>query len=70
MIVVAVAGGPVITTVTTGPDGQYAVDVEAGTYTLTPQPFKGLLGTAAPVTIVVTPGATVTADFAYDTGIR
>jgi len=37
---------------------------------VTPQPAPGIMRTAGPQLVSVGAGATVTVDFAYDTGIR
>jgi hypothetical protein len=69
-IVVTDAAGREVARVRSAIDGAYVVSVPAGTYTLTPQPVEGLLRTAAPQTVTVAAGSSVTADLAYDTGIR
>lgn len=49
--------------------GRFTLQLAAGTFTFTPQPVDGLVGTPAPQTITV--GPTVDEiDFVYDTGIR
>jgi len=58
---------------TTGPNGTFLAAVPAGdTYTVEAQPVEGLMGTPAPVDVVVPDGAGAwaVADLAYDTGIR
>lgn len=44
--------------------------LEAGTYTLEPQPVEGLMGTPAPASVTVTDGVAVPIVLSYDTGIR
>jgi hypothetical protein len=51
------------------PTGRFTVRLPAGTYTLTPQPVDGLMGTPAPQVVTVGP-AMAKIDFVYDTGIR
>jgi hypothetical protein len=53
----------------TDPDGRFTIRLPAGTYTFTPQPVDGFMGTAPPQ--VITAGSsTAELNFAYDTGIR
>jgi hypothetical protein len=57
--------------VTSGSSGRWSASVPAGSYTITPQPVQGLLGTAQPVTVNVTSGSFPTnIRIDYDTGIR
>ncbi len=71
VIVISDASGHEVQRVTSGPGGIYRVQLGPGTYTLTPQPVTGLLGTAAPVQVEVTSAALgPTVDLEYDTGIR
>ena len=51
-------------------DGLFEIPLAAGRYTLIPQPMEGLLGTAAPVTLEISAGATIELSVVYDTGIR
>ncbi len=50
-------------------DGRFSIALPAGRYTLTPQPVRGLLGTA-PVQVIVIHGADIEVTLRYDTGIR
>ncbi len=70
VIVIADAAGTTVTTVTTDADGRFSVALPPGSYTLAPQPRQGLMRTPGPETVSLAAGATVTVDFAYDTGIR
>ena len=70
-IVVQRAGGQEVARITTDADGEGALAVESGSYVLVPQPVEGLLGTAAPVEVVVEGGGeTDPVTITYDTGIR
>jgi hypothetical protein len=64
------AAGTEVARATTTADGTFFAALPAGTYVVTPQPAKGLLGTPGPRSVTVTDGATVRLDLAYDTGIR
>ena len=70
VITVTDAAGAAVTTVTTDADGRFSVALAPGTWTLAPQPRQGLMRTPGPETVSLAAGATVTVDFAYDTGIR
>jgi len=71
VLVLTDTGGHEVVRVTTAQDGSWTVALAVGTYTLTPQPVSGLLGTARPVEVVVRPGAVPTGvQIEYDTGIR
>ncbi|MGH2407086.1 MAG: carboxypeptidase-like regulatory domain-containing protein [Candidatus Limnocylindrales bacterium] len=70
IIVVTDASGATAGRITSTADGSYALGLAPGVYTLTPQPFEGLLGTAPPQTVQLESGAVFSADFSYDTGIR
>ena len=69
-IAVTDASGAVVATAVTDADGRFAVTLPPGTYTLAPQPREGLMRTPGPETVALAAAATVTVDFAYDTGIR
>jgi hypothetical protein len=71
VLVITNAGGHEVTRVTTGADGTFTIDLPAGTYTLTPQAFHGLMGVAPPISVTV-PASATAADLVvqYDTGIR
>ena len=62
--------GTEVAQTTTAADGTFFADLPAGTYLVTPQPAKGLLGTPGPQSVTITDGAVVRLDLAYDTGIR
>jgi hypothetical protein len=62
-------GGDEVTRTSTDSLGRFLVMVGAGTYVVEPQPVQGLLGTPAPVTVVIG-SSRVEVDLAYDTGIR
>lgn len=69
VIVVTRGDGDLVGEVVTDPTGRFNIRMPAGTYTLTPQPVDGLMGTPTPLTITVSRAVTGV-DFAYDTGIR
>ena len=71
VIVVLDAAGAQVSTVVTGDDGSFSIELPAGSYQLVPQAVDGLMGTAAPMVVEVGGGAgpgLVT--LSYDTGIR
>jgi hypothetical protein len=68
--VVTDESGREVARVRTGVDGSFAISLPPGTYMLTPQPVEGIMRTAGPETATVVVGATVTVDFAFDSGIR
>jgi hypothetical protein len=71
VVVITDAAGREITRATTDAAGRWRASVPAGSYTLTPQPVQGLLGTARPVIVRVAAGSVPTdIQIAYDTGIR
>jgi hypothetical protein len=71
VLVITDAANHEVARVTTGADGGFSVALGPGSYTLTPQPVEGLMGTAQPITFSV-PVASAGTDLAveYDTGIR
>ena len=62
--------GSIVASVTSDAEGRFSLSLPPATYRLTPQPVAGLLGTAAPVEVVVGRDAAVHLEFVYDTGIR
>ena len=62
-------GGDEVVRTSTDSLGRFLIPVDAGTYVVEPQAVQGLLGTPAPVAVVVA-DARVDVDLAYDTGIR
>jgi hypothetical protein len=50
--------------------GTATVDLPPGTYTVTPEPVSGLMGTAPATTVKVVAGRTTPLRLVYDTGIR
>jgi Prealbumin-like fold domain len=70
-LVITDASGQDLTRATTGADGRWTASIPAGTYTITPQPVHGLLGTAKAVEVSVAAGSVPTAiEIDFDTGIR
>lgn len=64
-------GNSRVTTVTTDSNGDFAVLLGAGDYTLVPHPVTGLMGTPAPIPFTVpASGSSPFIDVQYDTGIR
>ncbi|MHB8891153.1 MAG: hypothetical protein ACYC65_03820 [Candidatus Limnocylindrales bacterium] len=59
-----------IARLTTDGSGLFRLGLEAGDYTLEPQPVEGLMGTAAPMPFTVGDGGLTWLDVGYDTGIR
>jgi hypothetical protein len=70
VIVITRADGAEMAAVSSDEAGRFAIALPPGSYRLTPRPVEGLLGTAAPTDLVVSPGETVDLFFLYDTGIR
>jgi hypothetical protein len=70
LLLITGAGGVAVGQVTTDASGLFRLGLEAGDYTLEPQPVDGLLGTAAAVTFTVTEDAQTFLEVDYDTGIR
>ncbi len=71
VLVITDGAGHTVTRVTTGADGRWNASIPAGTYTITPEPVQGLLGTAKAVEVSVAVGSVPTAiEIDYDTGIR
>jgi hypothetical protein len=70
-IVILNEAGKEVARVRTGDDGTFSTPVVAGRYELVPQPVEGLMGTAAPIEVVVADGQDPdVALIGYDTGIR
>jgi hypothetical protein len=68
---VVATSGAVVATVTTSALGTADLSLPAGTYTVTAPPASsGLPRLTQPATVIVTPGAIVTASLSFDTGIR
>jgi hypothetical protein len=71
VLVITDASGREVARVTTDAGGTWTADLGVGTYTVTPQPVDGLLGTAPPVDVTITTtGAPGDVPIVYDTGIR
>jgi hypothetical protein len=71
VIVVSGESGSEVARVTTAGDGTFSVELAAGSYVLVPQPVEGLMGTAAPVEVLVpAAGNLESVVITYDTGIR
>jgi carboxypeptidase family protein len=69
-IVVTDASGAEVGTVTTLPDGSFAVELPAGDYTVQARLVDGMMGAPAPLTVTVRAGALSHIDLEYDTGLR
>ena len=70
VLVVRTGSGAEIARLTTDGSGLFRLGLEAGDYTLEPQPVEGLMGTAAPMPFTVGDGGLAWLDVGYDTGIR
>jgi hypothetical protein len=71
VVVITDAAGHEITRATTDADGRWRAAVPDGSYTVTPQPVQGLLGTARPIVVRFAAGSVPTGiEVDYDTGIR
>jgi hypothetical protein len=68
-IVVLDAAGTEVARTTSDAAGHYEITLPPGPYTIEPQPLEGFFRVAEPVMVTVT-GGVVTADIAFDTGIR
>jgi hypothetical protein len=63
--------GTEVARATSGADGAFSVELAPGAYTITAQPREGLMGTPAPIDVVVEAGQPMTeVQVSYDTGIR
>lgn len=70
-LVVTDASGQRIASGRSNVAGDLTLSLPPGSYTLTPQPASGVMGTAAPMTLTVVAGASPVAFVViYDTGIR
>ncbi len=69
-LLVTGADGSRVGRATTAADGLFRLDLDAGDYTLVPQPVQGLMGTEQPVPFSVRSGAETFLEIGYDTGIR
>lgn len=70
-IIVLDGDGDEVAIAVTGEDGTFSVELPPGNYQLVPQPMEGLLGTPAPVSVVVVQGPDPEPiTLVYDTGIR
>jgi hypothetical protein len=69
-IVILDAAGNEVARVTTGDDGTFAVALAPGRYRVVPQAVEGLMGTAAPLEVVLAEGENEPIAVSYDTGIR
>lgn len=70
LLVVTGAGGVEVARLASDSSGEYALGLQPGDYTLTPQPVQGLMGTPSPITFTVADGMPTVLDVSYDTGIR
>jgi hypothetical protein len=70
-IVVLDVDGREVAIAVTGAEGRFSIELEPGRYELVAQPMEGLLGTPAPVSLVVVEGVDPEPiTLVYDTGIR
>jgi hypothetical protein len=69
MLIVATETGKELRRLESNPEGRFDLDLPSGSYSLTPRPYDGLLGTA-PAQEFVVETQPVELDVAYDTGIR
>ena len=70
-IVVLDVDGDEVAVAVTGEDGTFSVELAPGSYQLVAQPMEGLLGTPAPVSVMVVDGVNPEPiTLVYDTGIR
>lgn len=71
MLVFTDAAGTEVARVTSAADGSFSVELLPGAYRLTAEPVDGLMGTPAPIDVVVEAGGPLTElQVSYDTGIR
>ena len=71
ILVVMDANGKEVGRVTSGADGSFAIELAPGAYRITARPVEGLMGTPAPMDVVVEAGQPMTElQVSYDTGIR
>ena len=62
--------GVEVARVTSAADGSFSVELAPGAYRLTAEPVEGLMGTPAPMDVLVEAGAPTELQVSYDTGIR
>jgi hypothetical protein len=70
VLVVTGADDSEVARFTTDASGLFRIALPAGSYTLTPQPVAGLMGTPAPEPFTVSAGRLTVVALGYDTGIR
>lgn len=71
VMIIKDASGAEVTRATTRGDGTFTVSLTTGSYTLVPQPVRGLMGTPQPMAFQVGGGkAEPPLEVQYDTGIR
>jgi len=71
VLAISDAAGHEVARLTTAADGAFSAQLPAGSYTLTPQPVEGLMGTAPAVSLTVSAtGHPMDLLVEYDTGIR
>jgi hypothetical protein len=70
VIVALDSGGKEVARATSDAAGAYFLPLAPGTYTISPMPVEGLMGTAAEQSVTVTAGAPLRLEINYDTGIR
>jgi hypothetical protein len=68
-IVILDARGTEIARLVTDVNGNYAVALPSGPYTIEPQPVEGFMRVADPIPVTVANGI-ASVDIAFDTGIR
>jgi hypothetical protein len=70
-VAVTTQAGAAVMTIESDPAGRFSMALEPGSYTLTPQPMAGLMGTAPVQALSVRAGEPISdLLIAYDTGIR
>jgi type 1 fimbria pilin len=67
-IVLLYSNGPATAATTTDPSGNYSIQLDAGTWTVSIKGFERII--SGPRTVTVTPGNAIQANYVVDSGIR
>jgi hypothetical protein len=68
IVMVFTSAGGTVTATKTGSDGRYTIELPAGTYKVSAQNYMRMIG--GPPIVTVKAGASLVADYVFDSGIR